>query len=106
MELSAEAKKRRNEYMRKWRQENPEKVQAAQERFWTKKAMQDYMILDRLGILSIRGKETKEVNIISFRSGPPKLDIRTWKDGAMLQGVSLTPEEREALRRILNGEKV
>lgn len=34
-ELKREA---RREYMREWRKKNPEKVQAAQERYWTRKA--------------------------------------------------------------------
>ena len=34
-ELKREA---RREYMREWRKKNPEKVQAAQERYWAKKA--------------------------------------------------------------------
>lgn len=34
-ELKREA---RREYIREWRKRNPEKVQAAQERYWAKKA--------------------------------------------------------------------
>lgn len=34
-ELKREA---RREYLREWRKRNPEKVQAAQERYWAKKA--------------------------------------------------------------------
>lgn len=34
-ELKREA---RREYIRKWRKRNPEKVRAAQERYWAKKA--------------------------------------------------------------------
>ena len=34
-ELKREA---RREYMREWRKKNPEKIQAAQERYWAKKA--------------------------------------------------------------------
>ena len=34
-ELKREA---RREYIREWRRRNPEKVQAAQERYWAKKA--------------------------------------------------------------------
>ena len=32
------ARKLRAEYLRKWRAKNPEKVRAAQERYWMKKA--------------------------------------------------------------------
>ena len=34
----AEAKQRRREYYRKWRAEHREQVQAAQKRYWLKKA--------------------------------------------------------------------
>ena len=36
--MTEEAKKARREYLRKWRAANPDKVAAAQERFWMKKA--------------------------------------------------------------------
>lgn len=36
--MSEEAKKARNEYMRKWRAKNQEKVKKIQERYWQKKA--------------------------------------------------------------------
>ncbi|MBV4417056.1 hypothetical protein [Clostridium tyrobutyricum] len=32
------AKKARNEYMRKWRSKNRDKVKATQERYWNKKS--------------------------------------------------------------------
>lgn len=36
--MSETAKEARRAYQRKWRRENPEKVQAIQNRFWEKKA--------------------------------------------------------------------
>lgn len=39
MELTEKAKELRREYKRKWNRENRDKVKAAQERYWTKKAL-------------------------------------------------------------------
>lgn len=36
--MDGKAKKVRNEYMKQWRSKNKEKVKAAQERYWNKKA--------------------------------------------------------------------
>lgn len=36
--MSDEAVKARREYARKWREANPDKVKAAQKRYWEKKA--------------------------------------------------------------------
>ena len=38
--MNAKAAAARREYKRKWARENPEKVKAQQERYWTKKAEQ------------------------------------------------------------------
>lgn len=35
--LNDKARKARNDYMKKWRSENKEKVKAAQQRYWEKK---------------------------------------------------------------------
>ncbi len=35
-----DGKAARREYMRKWRRENPERVQAAQQRYWMRRALQ------------------------------------------------------------------
>lgn len=36
--MNDEAKKAKNGYMKKWRERNKDKVKAAQERYWQKKA--------------------------------------------------------------------
>lgn len=36
--LTDEARRERNRYIREWRKNNPEKVKAAQTRYWEKKA--------------------------------------------------------------------
>lgn len=38
MEITIEARKLKNEYMKEWREKNKDKVKAAQERYWEKKA--------------------------------------------------------------------
>lgn len=38
MDMQELKKQARREYIREWRKRNPEKVQAAQERYWAKKA--------------------------------------------------------------------
>lgn len=40
MAMSEEAKKIKREYLRKWRKNNPEKVRAAQRRYWERKAQE------------------------------------------------------------------
>lgn len=37
--MNEEARKLRNEYMRKWRKKNKDKVKEAQERYWERKAL-------------------------------------------------------------------
>ncbi|WP_278286414.1 MULTISPECIES: hypothetical protein [Clostridium] len=39
--MEDKAKQARNDYMKKWRERNKDKVKAAQERYWNKKATQD-----------------------------------------------------------------
>lgn len=36
--MSEEAREKRNEYMREWRKNHPDKVKAARDRYWEKKA--------------------------------------------------------------------
>ncbi len=38
MAISEKAKKERNKYFREWRKANPDKVRAAQARYWERKA--------------------------------------------------------------------
>ena len=39
--MNEQAKAARRDYKRKWAKQNPEKVKAQQERYWTKKAEQE-----------------------------------------------------------------
>lgn len=42
--MSDEARRLKNEYMKEWRAKNKEKVKAAQERYWRKKALEEKTI--------------------------------------------------------------
>ena len=64
-----------------------------------------YEIVEEIGVLS---KElsgwTKELNLISWKDGEPKYDIRKWapEHFKMSRGVTLTAEELRLLRDLLN----
>lgn len=40
-ELSEEAKQARRDYQKEWRRKNPDKVRAAQDRYWEKKVREN-----------------------------------------------------------------
>lgn len=64
-----------------------------------------YEIIEKLGILSESTKGwTKELNLISWNGGTPKYDIRDWSPDheKMGKGITLTKEELEALKDLLN----
>lgn len=74
--------------------------------------METYEIENELAVLSVKGEHvTVEVNMISYRNGRPKLDIRKWKredleehskDDVMWKGIALSWEETKKLREVLN----
>lgn len=64
-----------------------------------------YDIIESIGVLSTSSKGwTKELNLISWNGGAPKYDIRDWapEHEKMGKGVTLTVEEANALRKLLN----
>lgn len=66
-----------------------------------------FEIKETLGVLSENAKGwTKELNRVSWNDYPPKYDIREWSPDhtRMGKGVTLTDEEFENLRKIINGE--
>lgn len=66
-----------------------------------------YEITEYLGVLSENAKGwTKELNLISWNGREPKYDIREWSPDhtRMGKGVTLTEEEFETLKAIINGE--
>lgn len=63
-----------------------------------------YEIIKRIGNLSESSRGwTKELNIISWNGGVPKLDIRDWapEHEKMGKGITLTEEEAEKLADFL-----
>ena len=68
-----------------------------------------YEIKEYLGVLSDNAKGwTKELNLISWNEREPKYDIREWNPDhtRMGKGVTLSAEEFENLRKLMNGEEI
>lgn len=63
-----------------------------------------YEIVKQIGVLSTnKSKWNREVNIVRWNNGKPKLDIRDWapEHEKMSKGISLTGEEVAVLKEIL-----
>ena len=63
-----------------------------------------YEITQELGVLSeSKSGWKREVNLVSWNGAAPKLDIRDWAPGheKMGKGISLSPDEIESLKAIL-----
>ena len=59
-----------------------------------------YEIREHIAVLSDRGKGwRKEINLVSWNGGMPKLDIREWNQdhSAMKKGITLTRRELKIL---------
>lgn len=68
-----------------------------------------FEITERIGVLSENAKGwTKELNKVSWNEREPKYDLREWNPdhSRMGKGITLTDEEVETLKAILNGEKI
>lgn len=64
-----------------------------------------FEIKEKLGVLSETDKGwKKELNLISWNDREPKYDIRDWNEDhdRMGKGVTLTPNELNSLKEILN----
>ena len=67
-----------------------------------------FEITKSIGVLSENAKGwTKELNMVSWSDHDPKYDIREWSPDhtRMGKGVTLTEEEVENLKALLNGEE-
>lgn len=65
-----------------------------------------FEIVEEIGVLSSNAKGwQKELNKVSWNGGEPKYDIREWAPDheRMGKGVTLTEEEVDRLREILDG---
>lgn len=68
-----------------------------------------FEITERIGVLSENAKGwTKELNKVSWNEREPKYDLREWNPNhsRMGKGITLTDEEVETLKAILNGEEI
>ncbi len=68
-----------------------------------------FEITESLGVLSENAKGwTKELNKVSWNEREPKYDLREWNPDhtRMGKGITLTEEEIEVLKKILNGEEI
>ena len=68
-----------------------------------------FEITERIGVLSENAKGwTKELNKVSWNEREPKYDLREWNPdhSRMCKGITLTDEEVETLKAILNGEEI
>lgn len=68
-----------------------------------------FEITERIGVLSENAKSwTKELNKVSWNEREPKYDLREWNPdhSRMGKGITLTDEEVETLKAILNGEEI
>lgn len=64
-----------------------------------------YDIVEEIGVISENSKGwTKELNLISWNGAKPKYDLRDWSPGheKMGKGITLTDEEVQSLKEILN----
>lgn len=63
-----------------------------------------YEIVEQLGVVSTAPSGwTKELNLISWRNGEPKYDLRQWAPNheKMGKGITLSREEAEQLKALL-----
>lgn len=68
-----------------------------------------FEITERIGVLSENAKGwTKELNKVSWNEREPRYDLREWNPdhSRMGKGITLTDEEVETLKAILNGEEI
>ncbi len=68
-----------------------------------------FEIKEHIGIISENAKGwTKELNLVSWNDYPAKYDLREWSPDhtRMNKGITLTEEEIENLKKLLNGEAV
>jgi hypothetical protein len=68
-----------------------------------------FEITKHIGVLSESARGwTKELNMVSWNERAPKYDLREWNPDhtRMGKGITLTEEDIEVLRKLLNGEEI
>ena len=67
-----------------------------------------FEIVEHIGVLDVMDnreeKWTKEVNLVAWNGGKPKIDIRSWSPDhqRMTRGITLTETQAEKLAHILS----
>ena len=64
----------------------------------------EFNIKEHIGVIDVRDNGwTKEVNIVEWNGGDPKIDIREWEPGhrRMSRGITLTEEQAEKMTKAL-----
>lgn len=64
-----------------------------------------FEIIEHIGVISESAKGwTKELNLVGWNGKQPKYDLRDWAPNKekMGKGITLTEEELNALKRLLN----
>ena len=68
-----------------------------------------FEITKNIGVLSESARGwTKELNMVSWNEREPKYDLREWNPDHTRMGkcITLTEEEVETLKKLLNGEEI
>jgi hypothetical protein len=68
-----------------------------------------FEITKHIGVLSTSARGwTKELNMVSWNGRDPKYDLREWNQDhtRMGKGITLTEEDIDVLRKLLNGEEI
>ena len=63
----------------------------------------DFTIEQHIATLSEKGGYSFELNRVAYRDYPAKLDLRKWKDGQPMKGITLTDDEARSLLTALEG---
>lgn len=63
----------------------------------------EHEITERIAVISSNAGYTLELNRVSYNGYPAKLDLRKWKDGQPLKGVTLSDDEARSLLEALQG---
>ena len=61
----------------------------------------EFEIQERIAVISRSGDYTTELNRVSFNGYPAKLDLRKWKAGKPMKGVTLSDAEARILITVL-----
>ena len=67
-----------------------------------------YEIVERIAILSEKGTWTREINKVSWNNRPAKFDLRDWNhgEGKLGKGITLSDEEMQHLKQVLNAIEI